>query len=78
MTAISRFPVGRLQDAPPDIRARLELVREEWRAFVAYYDDVWDIAAVTALFTLSNRLAHAADIRPNPEFHTMGRTPPAG
>lgn len=191
MTAISRFPVGRLQDAPPDIRARLELVQEktgflpnvflallhrpdEWRAFVAYYDavmerdsglskteremivvatsaawdcpycviahgailrvrskdplladylatdfrradltprrramldyavklslrpqdvvqadvavlhdhgfsedDVWDIAAVTALFALSNRLAHAADIRPNPEFHTMGRTPPS-
>src|SRR4051812_42301952 len=36
-------------------------------------DDVWDIAAVTALFALSNRLAHAAAMRPNAEFHTMGR-----
>lgn len=36
-------------------------------------DDVWDISAVVALFALSNRLAHAADIRPNPEFHTLGR-----
>jgi len=36
-------------------------------------EDVWDIAAVVALFSLSNRLAHAHDIRPNPEFHTMGR-----
>ena len=36
-------------------------------------DDVWDIAAVVSLFALSNRMAHAADIRPNPEFHTMGR-----
>jgi uncharacterized peroxidase-related enzyme len=36
-------------------------------------DDVWDIGAVVALFALSNRLAHAADIRPNPEFHTLGR-----
>ena len=36
-------------------------------------DDVWDIGAVVALFALSNRMAHAADIRPNPEFHTMGR-----
>jgi uncharacterized peroxidase-related enzyme len=36
-------------------------------------DDVWDIGSVVALFALSNRLAHAADIRPNPEFHTMGR-----
>jgi uncharacterized peroxidase-related enzyme len=33
----------------------------------------WDIAAVVALFALSNRLAHAHDIRPNPEFHTLGR-----
>jgi uncharacterized peroxidase-related enzyme len=37
-------------------------------------DDVWDIGAVVALFALSNRMAHAADIRPNPEFHTMGRS----
>jgi uncharacterized peroxidase-related enzyme len=36
-------------------------------------EDVWDIAAVVALFALSNRLAHAFDIRPNAEFHTMGR-----
>jgi uncharacterized peroxidase-related enzyme len=36
-------------------------------------DDVWDIGSVVALFALSNRLAHAADIRPNPEFHMMGR-----
>ena len=36
-------------------------------------DDVWDIASVVSLFALSNRMAHAADIRPNPEFHTLGR-----
>jgi uncharacterized peroxidase-related enzyme len=36
-------------------------------------EDIWDIAAVVSLFALSNRLAHALDIRPNPEFHTMGR-----
>ncbi|MEA2170630.1 MAG: hypothetical protein QOF76_3930 [Solirubrobacteraceae bacterium] len=36
-------------------------------------DDIWDIGSVTALFGLSNRLAHMADIRPNPEFHTLGR-----
>ena len=39
-------------------------------------DDIWDMGAITALFALSNRLAHAADIRPNPEFHTLGRTAP--
>ena len=36
-------------------------------------DDIWDIAAITALFALSNRLASVADLRPNPEFYTMGR-----
>jgi len=40
-------------------------------------EEVWDVAAVTALFALSNRLAHAAEMKPNPEFHTMGRTLPA-
>ena len=184
---ISRFPVPALEDAPPDIRARIEQVQEktgfvpnvflallhrpdEWRAFVAYHDavmeresgltkaeremivvatsaawecpycviahgailrirskdglladylatdyrradvtprqramldyavklsvrpqevdevdverlhehgfsddDVWDIASVVSLFALSNRMAHAADMRPNPQFHTLGR-----
>jgi|APHM01.1.fsa_nt_gi alkylhydroperoxidase AhpD family core domain len=35
--------------------------------------EIWDIGAVTALFNLSNRMAQLADMRPNPEFHTMGR-----
>ena len=34
---------------------------------------VWDIAAVTAFYNLSNRLAMFADMRPNAEFHTLGR-----
>jgi uncharacterized peroxidase-related enzyme len=34
---------------------------------------IWDIAAVTAFFNLSNRMAMFADMRPNDEFHTMGR-----
>ena len=36
-------------------------------------EDVWDIGAITALFALSNRLAHLTDMRPNPEFFTLGR-----
>jgi uncharacterized peroxidase-related enzyme len=36
-------------------------------------DDIWDIASITALFALSNRLASATDLRPNPEFYGMGR-----
>lgn len=36
-------------------------------------DDIWDIGAIVALFAMSNRLAHHAEIRPNPEFHALGR-----
>jgi uncharacterized peroxidase-related enzyme len=36
-------------------------------------DDAWDIAAITALFAMSNRLANAFSIRPNEEFYGMGR-----
>lgn len=36
-------------------------------------DDIWDIGAITALFALSNRIAHLADLQPNPEFFSLGR-----
>ncbi|MGH6988363.1 MAG: peroxidase-related enzyme [Stellaceae bacterium] len=38
-------------------------------------DEQWDIAAIAALFAMSNRLANAFDIRPNDEFYPMGRVP---
>jgi uncharacterized peroxidase-related enzyme len=38
-------------------------------------DDIWDIAAVVALFALSNRMAHALALVPNEPFHLMGRLP---
>jgi uncharacterized peroxidase-related enzyme len=38
---------------------------------------IWDIASVTAYYNLSNRMANFADMRPNEEFHTIGRTEPA-
>ena len=36
-------------------------------------EDAWDIAAIAALFAMSNRLANAFAIRPNDEFYAMGR-----
>lgn len=36
-------------------------------------EDVWDIAAIAAFFSMSNRLANATELRPNREFHAMGR-----
>jgi uncharacterized peroxidase-related enzyme len=38
-------------------------------------EDAWDIAAIAALFALSNRIANATGLMPNPEFHLMGRIP---
>lgn len=38
-------------------------------------EDIWDIAALAALFALSNRLANFAAIRPNDEFYLLGRVP---
>lgn len=38
-------------------------------------EDIWDIAAITAFFGLSNRLASFSNMQPNPEFYLMGRVP---
>lgn len=38
-------------------------------------EDAWDIGAIAAFFALSNRLANAFAIAPNPEFYAMGREP---
>lgn len=40
-------------------------------------DDIWDIAAITAFFGLSNRMASVTEMRPNDEFYMMGRVPKA-
>ncbi len=40
-------------------------------------EDAWDIAAITAFFGLSNRIANATSMRPNDEFFLMGRVPRA-
>ena len=36
-------------------------------------EDAWDIAAISAFFGLSNRLANVSNMRPNDEFYTLGR-----
>jgi hypothetical protein len=38
-------------------------------------EDAWDIAAITAFFGLSNRMASFSSMMPNPEFYLMGRVP---
>jgi uncharacterized peroxidase-related enzyme len=36
-------------------------------------EDIWDIGAITALFSLSNRIANLTNMRPNDEFYLLGR-----
>jgi uncharacterized peroxidase-related enzyme len=38
-------------------------------------EDAWDIAAITAFFGLSNRMASFSNMQPNAEFYLMGRIP---
>ena len=65
--------VETLTDAPGEVdSADLERLRE-----VGFSQEaIWDIASVTAYYNLSNRMASFADIRPNEEFHTLGRPDP--
>jgi uncharacterized peroxidase-related enzyme len=41
-------------------------------------DDTWDIAAISAFFALSNRIANITNMRPNDEFYAMGREATVG
>ena len=36
-------------------------------------EEIWDIGAIAAFFAMSNRLANLTSMRPNEEFHLMGR-----
>ena len=35
--------------------------------------DIWDVAAVASFYNMSNRMASATDMRPNPEYHAQKR-----
>jgi uncharacterized peroxidase-related enzyme len=53
-----------------------EADRAALRAHGFAEEDIWDIGAITAFFALSNRMAHLVEMRPNEQFHLMGRVPP--
>jgi len=36
-------------------------------------EDVWDIGAIASFFALSNRMANLTNMRPNYQFHSIGR-----
>ncbi len=41
-------------------------------------DEIWDVAGIAGLFALSNRIANVTGMRPNDEFHMIGRIPKTG
>ena len=65
----------KLTEAPDKIE---EPDREALRAAGFADRDIWDIAAVTGFYNMSNRLAAATDMRPNREYHHVGRGTPVG
>ena len=58
--------------------ALAEADHEALRNYGFNAEDIWDIGAITALFALSNRMAHLIDMRANDEFYLLGRVPPPG
>ncbi len=58
-----------------------EIADEDFAALHAHGfsdEDAWDIAAITAFYGLSNRMASAIGMKPNAEFYLMGRVPRDG
>jgi uncharacterized peroxidase-related enzyme len=60
----------RLSEAPDKIDAE---DRQKLRAAGFSDRDIWDIAAVAAFYNMSNRLAAAVDLKPNPAYHYAAR-----
>jgi uncharacterized peroxidase-related enzyme len=58
-----------------DSAALSEAELDDARAAGLTDEEIWDVGAITALFAMSNRLAHLTALRPNPEFYLMGRLP---
>ena len=50
-----------------------EAHREALRAAGFSDRDIFDIASVAAFFNMTNRVASATDMRPNPEYHAQAR-----
>jgi uncharacterized peroxidase-related enzyme len=74
-------PLPRRQRAMLDFAIKLtvepwgmeESDRAHLRAVGFSERDIWDIAAVAAFYNMTNRLASATDMRPNPEYHAQAR-----
>ncbi|MEM1346240.1 MAG: peroxidase-related enzyme, partial [Pseudomonadota bacterium] len=50
-----------------------EADRDALRSHGLTDEDIWDLAAVAAFFNMSNRMASAVAMQPNPDYHAQGR-----
>ena len=68
-TAMLTFAEKLTQDSARIVESDRQALRD------AGFDDrdIWDIASVAAFFNMTNRVASATDMRPNPEYHAQGR-----
>ena len=41
-----------------------------------FNEDIFDLSETVAFYNLSNRMAHALDMMPNPEYHAANREQP--
>ena len=87
--AISELVAANWRKAPLSARQRAilayatkvaqtsHLVTEEDRAALIAagltQDELWDVGAIAAFFSMSNRLANSIELKPNPEFQGVGR-----
>ena len=62
--------VEKLTEAPARI---VEADREALRGAGFSDQDIWDIASVASFFNMTNRMASAVDMMPNPEYHGQAR-----
>jgi uncharacterized peroxidase-related enzyme len=68
-TAMLEFAVKLTEEPAKIVEADRAALRK-----VGFTDsDIWDIASTAAFFNMSNRVAAAIDMRPNPEYHAMAR-----
>lgn len=61
---------AKLTEAPEKV---VEADRDALRAAGFNDRDIWDIGAVASFYNMSNRMASAIDMRPNPEYHASFR-----
>ncbi len=62
---------AKLTETPEKV---VEADREALRAAGFNDRDIWDIGAVASFYNMSNRMASAIDMRPNPEYHASFRS----